>query len=263
MALSSRQWKKKKRGVFIVIDGTDGSGKATQTKLLVSRLKKSGQRVKVADFPRYGEKSAGLVEEYLNGKYGTAKEVGPYRGSIFFAMDRYAASFKIREWLSEGRVVISNRYVSANLGHQGSKFSSATARRNFFTWNEELEYGTFDIPRPDLVLITHVPAKIAQRLVDLKAKRSYTKKKRDLHEADLGHLKRAEATYLQMARELKGYRLIECMERGSLLPPEKIHQKIWQVVERMLQNCHQFPPSATQGGSASARLRRDGGPGGG
>lgn len=221
-------------GIFIVIDGTDGSGKATQTKLLVKHLKKFGWRVSVADFPQYRAKSAGPVEEYLNGKYGTAKEVGPYRASMFFAVDRYAASFKIRRWLEEGRVVIGNRYVSANLGHQGSHLPSAAARRKFFSWAEHLEYNLFGIPRPDLVLVTHVPAHLAQKLVDLKGARSYIKKKRDLLEADLAHLKRAEATYLQMARELKGYRLIECLDHGRLLSPKEVHQKIWQAVQALL-----------------------------
>ena len=108
-----------KKGKFIVIDGTDGSGKATQTKLLVKKLRKEKYKVKLADFPQYNKKSAGLVEEYLSGKYGTEKNVGPYVASIFYACDRYDASFKIRKWLKEGNIVISNRYVTANMGHQG------------------------------------------------------------------------------------------------------------------------------------------------
>jgi dTMP kinase len=103
------------KGKFIVIDGTDGSGKATQTELLVKRLEAEGYAVVMADFPRYGERSAMLVEDYLNGKFGSAQEVGPYRGSIFFACDRYAASFQIKQWLEEGKLIISNRYVSANM----------------------------------------------------------------------------------------------------------------------------------------------------
>jgi len=234
MALSSKHRKIKKGGLFIVIDGTDGSGKTTQFKLLVKHLRGAGFKVSLADFPRYGQKSAGLVEEYLNGKYGSAKAVGPYRGSMFYAVDRYAASFQIRKWLAEGRVVVSNRYVSANLGHQGAKFSSIAARREFFKWAEDLEYRLFAIPRPDIVLITHVPATMVQHLVDLKAKRSYTNKKRDLHEADLNHLKCAEATYLQMARELKGYKLIECVEQGRLLTPNEVHEKVWRGVSKLL-----------------------------
>ncbi len=122
-----------KIGKFIVIDGTDGSGKGTQTEILVNRLRNLGHDVAMADFPQYGQVSAGLVEEYLNGNYGKAEEVGPYRASIFYACDRYDASFKIRKWLEEGKIVISNRYVTANMGHQGGKISSQKRRKNILT----------------------------------------------------------------------------------------------------------------------------------
>ena len=95
-------WRERsRRGRFIVIDGTDGSGKATQTKLLAQKLERTGFDVKIADFPQYGQKSAGLIKEYLNGKYGEADTVNPYHASIFFACDRYDASFKIKKWLNE------------------------------------------------------------------------------------------------------------------------------------------------------------------
>ncbi len=86
-----------KKGAFIVLDGTDGSGKATQTKLLLKKLRGAGHKAELIDFPQYGKKSAGLIEEYLNGRYGKPESVGPYRASIFYACDRYAASFKIRK----------------------------------------------------------------------------------------------------------------------------------------------------------------------
>ena len=98
-------------GKFVVIEGLDGSGKSTQSKLLTERLKKEGREVVTIDFPQYGTKSAGLVEEYLNGKYGTAEQVGPYRASVFYACDRYDASSKIKKWLSEGKIVVSDRYI--------------------------------------------------------------------------------------------------------------------------------------------------------
>ena len=125
---------KNRRGKFIVIDGTDGSGKATQTELLASKLRRSGLDVAIADFPQYNSKSAGLVEEYLSGKYGSPDEVGPYRASIFYAADRYDASFVIREWLKQGKIVISNRYVTANMGHQGGKISNPLEKKHFFDW---------------------------------------------------------------------------------------------------------------------------------
>ena len=107
------------KGKLIVLCGTDGSGKATQAELLAERLKKEGHDVEVVDFPNYGEKSAALVEMYLNGDFGTAEEVGPYRASVFYAVDRYASSKKMKKWLDEGKIIVSNRYVSANIGHQG------------------------------------------------------------------------------------------------------------------------------------------------
>ena len=100
------------QGKFIVFEGLDGSGKSTQTKMLASHLREKGLEVVKIDFPQYGTKSSGMVEEYLTGKYGTAEQVGPYLASIFYACDRYDASFKIKKWLDEDKVVISDRYIA-------------------------------------------------------------------------------------------------------------------------------------------------------
>jgi len=139
---------------------TDGSGKATQTNLLVDRLRQSGYQVEVADFPRYGKKSAALVEDYLNGKFGSPKEVGPYRASIFYAIDRYDASFEIKKWLEQGKIVICNRYVSANMGHQAGKIENKEERDKFLNWLEDLEFNIFNIPKPDVVIFLYVPPEI-------------------------------------------------------------------------------------------------------
>ncbi len=223
-----------RQGKFIVIDGTDGSGKATQTALLVKRLKKEGYPVKIFDFPQYGQKSAGLVEEYLNGKYGDAKSVGPYRASIFYACDRYDASFKIRKYLAEGKIVISNRYVTANMGHQGGKIQNAKERKKYFTWLAELEYGTFGIPQPDLNIILHVEAAVAQKMVDGKGKRDYTKKKRDLHEKDLKHLKAAEKVYLEIAKTMKNFKLIACTKNKIIMDKKVIGELIWEETKKII-----------------------------
>lgn len=224
-----------KKGKFIVIDGTDGSGKATQTELLVERLKKEKLKVKVFDFPQYGLKSAGLVEEYLNGKYGDAKSVGPYRASIFYACDRYDASFKIRKFLEKGYVVVSNRYVTANMGHQGGKIADAKKRKKYFDWLYDLEYGIFEIPKPDLNIILHVDAAIAQKLVDNKGQRGYTKKKRDLHEKDLKHLRDAEKVYLEIAKTMKNFKLIGCTEKKCIMTREKISEMVWNEAEKIIE----------------------------
>lgn len=227
--------KQRKRGKFIVIDGTDGSGKATQTELLIKRLKKAGYKVEMADFPQYGQKSAALVEEYLNGKYGSAEEVGPYRGSIFYACDRYAASFRIRKWLEQGKIIVANRYVTANMGHQGGKIKDSKKRKKYFKWLYDLEYNVFSIPKPDINLILHVDAFIAQKLVGHKEKRNYIKKgKRDIHEKDLKHLRDAEKVYLEIAKSFPKFKLIECTEGGSIMSIEKIGDLVWNSIKKII-----------------------------
>jgi dTMP kinase len=223
------------RGRFIVIDGTDGSGKATQTNLLVEELMLNGYQVEMADFPQYGAKSAGPIEEYLNGKYG---QVNPKAASIFYAIDRFDASFKIKEWLDQGKVVVSNRYVTANSGHQGGKIDDDAERIKFFRWLDDLEYNIFGIPKPDLNIILHVPAQVAQKLVDLKSedKRKYAdqeNKKRDLHEADLNHLRNAEKVFSEIAKLFPNTKMVECVENRELLSPKQVHNKVWELVRRI------------------------------
>lgn len=218
-------------GRFIVIDGTDGTGKATQTRILIDRLKKQGADVVVFDFPQYGKKSAGLVEEYLNGKYGTADEVGPYRASIFYAVDRFAASFEIKKALSEGKTVVSNRYASSNMGHQTGKIEEREKRDSFLSWVENLEFEIFRIPRPDQVILLHLPPEIGQKLVEQKRMREYIEggKTKDIHEADLVHLKHASDAYLYCAEKF-GWAVVNCAPEGRLLGIEDISGLVWEKV---------------------------------
>ncbi len=225
-------------GLFIMIDGIDGSGKGLQTDLLQQRLVAAGLPVEKISFPRYGHKSAAPIEEYLAGTYGTADDVGPYRGSILYAVDRFAAAHDIRTWLAEGNIVIANRYVSSNMGHQGGKIADPAERQKFFTWNYDLEYRIFAIPKPDIQLILHVDPVVAQTLVDKKsaADRAYVGgAKRDIHEADINHLRNAEQTYLEMVRLFPDFQLVECMENGQIMPPEKIQELIWNTITPQLQ----------------------------
>lgn len=217
-----------RKGKFFVIDGTDGSGKQTQTKLLVSRLRDEGHKVESLHFPQYGKKSAGPVEEYLAGKFGSLDKVGPEQGSLLYAVDRYAASFRIRELLDAGVHVIADRYVASNMGHQGGKIEDPEERIAFFRWNDDLEYGIFKIPRPDLNIILHVPASYT---IGLMAKRG---EKLDIHEQDVDHLKAAERTYLEIADTFPGFELIECMKDSEIMPVEVIHEMVWSSVNTLI-----------------------------
>ena len=223
------------KGLFIMLEGTDGSGKSVQTELLVAKLKQEGKAVEQISFPQYGQPSAFLVEEYLNGKFGTAKEVGPYRASILYAVDRFAGANQIRQWLNEGKIVIANRYVASNLGHQGGKISDPEERRKYFDWDYNLEYNILGIPKPDLNLILHVTPAISQQLVDKKGDREYLKgKKRDIHEDDLKHLADAEQSYLYIAKIYPEFKIIECVKNDQILPIDEIHGIIWSEVSKHL-----------------------------
>jgi dTMP kinase len=222
------------KGKFIVIDGTDGSGKATQTKILVKRLQNMGKKVHMEDFPQYGKKSAGPVEEYLNGLYGTADELGAYIPSMFYAVDRFAASDRIRGYLDKGYIVISNRYVSASMAHQGGKIKNSAQRRKYFKWLFDLEYNFFKIPKPDINLVLHVPAKISAKLILKKGPRFYIgNKRKDIHEKDMNHLMAAEKTFLEISQEF-GYPAIECYKDDMLLLPEEISELIWNKIKSRL-----------------------------
>lgn len=212
-----------------MIDGTDGSGKATQTAMLVERCRNEGHSVETVSFPQYGEKSAAPVEAYLSGAYGTAEDVGPYRASVLYAIDRYAASREIQGWLDDGKVVIADRYAGSNMGHQGAKIADDAERERFYAWEEEFEFGLMGIPRPDLNLVLHVPAAISLDLIRGRAEGNKHGGADDLHE-NLAHLQAAERAFLEIAGRFDGFRLIECAPSGTLLSREEIHGLAWDAV---------------------------------
>lgn len=223
------------KGFFLVLEGTDGSGKTEQFNRLIKKLRAAGYTPKAVDFPQYGQPSAYFVEQYLTGKYGTWKEVGPFKASFFYALDRFAAAQKIRKWLNQGKIVVANRYVASNLGHQGVKLADKKQRYNFFRWVEDLEYRILGIPKPDINFFLHMPADVAYKLIANKAKRKYLHgKKRDIHEGDISYLKQAEKIYLEVIKLFpKDYLLIECVPRGKLLAREEIAEQIWQVLKKL------------------------------
>lgn len=224
-----------KQGLFLVIEGSDGSGKGTQFKLLVDKLTKEGYDVATFDFPQYEHESSYFVREYLNGNFGTNQEVGPYTASLFFSLDRYQAAPAIREALAAGKVVLANRFTGSNMAHQGTKFDHSEERRGYFIWLDNLEFQMLGIPRPDKSFVLRVPAETAQEMVDKKAPRSYTDKKRDILEADLNHLKRAVEVYDDLCDLFpKDFQRLDCVRSDQLMSIETIHDMLWKTVEPLL-----------------------------
>jgi dTMP kinase len=222
------------KGKLIVIEGTDGSGKATQSKLLMERLKKEGHDAVYVEFPQYGTPSAAMVEEYLNGRLGSADDVGPHRASIFYAVDRYAKSKEMHKWLKQGKIIICNRYVSANQGHQAGKLKDLSKIDQFLDWVDDLEYNIFKIPRPDKIILLYMPCEIGQRLVDKKGHRDYVGGcKKDIHEADINHLKSAEKAYIYVA-EKEDWEIIECSDGQDPYSIESIHEEVYNVAKNLI-----------------------------
>lgn len=216
------------RGKLIVIDGGDGSGKTEQTRLLVERMRKEGLAVGMLSYPRYETPTGKVVKAYLNGAFGPAATLHAHQASILYAVDRWA-SFKEGDFdgLAKGEHLVANRYVASNMGHQGSKIDDHKERTDFFKWNDELEHDFYGIPRPDLNVILHMPAETSVQLIDVRGLSV------DGHE-NLPHLKRAEATYLELARSFPNFRLIECVQGGRLLSIPDIHELVWAEVSKVL-----------------------------
>jgi dTMP kinase len=221
--------KNKKRGLFIVLDGIDGSGKATQTALLLERLEKAGYRAGTIDFPRYYDNFFGkLTGEYLTGSLG---DVDPRLASVLYALDRWESKGEIEQALEAGKIFVCNRYMSANMIHQGGRIKSARKRGELMGWLEEMEFGVFGIPQPDLVLYLDVLPEVGRRLVGRKDTRAYAKgKKRDIHEKDRQHLIDARNQALRLAREKKGWKKIDCMRGKEIRTPDEVSELIWAEV---------------------------------
>ncbi|MCX6754014.1 MAG: deoxynucleoside kinase [Candidatus Nomurabacteria bacterium] len=231
--------KLKLKGKLIVIDGTDGSGKATQVKLLTEHLTKEGYKVKIVDFPEYYKNFFGkFIGHCLSEQYYNFLHVHPKIASVLYAADRWESSKELREWLSKGYIVIANRYVSANQIHQGGKIKSAKKRADFIKWLDEMEYGVFDLPRPDITLYLSLPISIVLKLLEerdsSKMKRAYLKKHKDVHESDTNHLINSRKSALKLVKEVPNFIKIECSKKGKILSREHVHEMVYGKVKKVI-----------------------------
>lgn len=216
--------------MLIAIEGIDGTGKNTVCKALVEKLSAAEHSVKTLSFPQYGQPGAVPVEAYLSEKIAPAAQFNPYQASILYAVDRSFARFQIQTWLDEGHIIVLDRYVASNAGHQGSKIQNPEERKRFLAWLYQLEYELLEIPRPRVNIILHVPVHIAhQRKM---AQKAAAAQDADAHEKDLNHLKNAEDTYIWLAtRYPEDFKLVECYVDGRELTREEVFEKVWGVVK--------------------------------
>ena len=219
-------------GKLIVFEGTDGSGKATQSKLLFERLQREGVDCRKLNFPRYGEKSAALVELYLGGAFGShPDDVNAYAASTFYAVDRYA-SYK-QDWgpfYEAGGLVIADRYTTSNAVHQASKLLPGE-RKGFLEWLFDLEYGKLGLPKPDLVLYLDMPTEITEKM--MRSREAATGTHADIHEQDEAYLKSCREAAREIVKDC-GWTVIHCAKGDAPRTVEDIHNEVYKTVKSLL-----------------------------
>lgn len=224
------------RGKLIVIEGTDCSGKETQAKLLMERLKENHIKVEKMGFPMYDTPTGRIIggpylgkEQYGEGWFHEgASKVEPKVAALYYAADRRYNLNHINELLDAGIHVILDRYVYSNMAHQGGKITDTNERMNMYAWLDILEFKLLELPKPDIAIFLHVPWKYTCKL------REERKEVPDQLESDENHLKQAENAYLELASVYK-WITIECVENNELLSILTIHDKIYEVMKEQLQ----------------------------
>ncbi|HEY4519457.1 MAG TPA: hypothetical protein VJH33_00260 [Candidatus Paceibacterota bacterium] len=222
------------KGKLIVLDGSDGVGKRTQTELLVTRLKKEGIRVKTMDFPQYEKNFFGrLLRRCLAGEFGNFIALDPHLASILYAGDRFESKKPLDQWLSSGYTVVLDRYVSANQMHQGGKIKNPRERARFFAWLDRLEHGALGIPRPSLVLYLHLPVRLSTSLLNNR-KRTNARKTLDLAERNQKHLAEAQNAALRLLRKNPQWKKITCFDTRGVLSRDTIHEAVYRAVRKII-----------------------------
>lgn len=217
------------KGKIIVIEGTDCSGKKTQTDLLVKKLKKDGKKCISISFPCYDTPTGKIVGGAYLGKkdicdsfFDDAVNLDPKVACLYYAADRKYNINKVNEYIEKGYYVILDRYVTSNLAHQGCKIEDKDERFYMYQWIDKLEYWLLELPKPDITIFLHVPYDFSKEL----------EKNRDIldeHEKDQEYLKKAERAYVELSR-LYNWDIVECINNNKLRSIEDISCEIYKII---------------------------------
>ena len=221
------------KGRLIVIEGLDGSGKATQAKRLAAALQQHGKRVREISFPNYDSDSSTLVKMYLSGAFGTQPgDVNAYAASSFYAVDRYAGMKQ--DWgafYDSGGILIADRYTTSNAVHQCCKLPGAQWDA-YLDWLFDYEYRLLGLPTPDLVVYLRLGIETSQRLMS--ERYHGDEKKKDIHESNLSYLEQAHLAADYCASKYD-WKTVECAERGSLRCIDEIGADVWNMAARTIE----------------------------
>ena len=214
-------------GKLIVIEGSDGSGKATQTRKLYERLRDLEVNVRRVSFPNYESESSALIRMYLRGDFGgKAEEVNPYAAATFYAVDRFANFFEWKDFYQSGGLILSDRYVGSNMVYQAAKLNRKADRTKFLAWLDDLEYKHFGIPRPDLTIFLDMPPEIS---AILRRERG----REDIHESDAAFMQKVYNVYKETAQKY-GWKVVNCADKNFARSSTDIHENILAMVEEIL-----------------------------
>ncbi len=227
----------KRKGLLIAIEGTDCSGKETQTKKLVEKLRNNGETVFQSTFPQYDTPTGRIVGGPLLGKSyicegwfpETSPKVDSLVSALYYAADRRYHKEDIEQHLNNGEIVILDRYTESNMAHQGSKIKESKERLKLFQKLSTLEYDILEIPKPDIILFLYMPYEYGEFLRQNRA----TKEALDQHESNAEHLKNAERTYLELA-QLHSYITINCIKDNNIRSIDDINEELFQIVTEII-----------------------------
>ena len=220
-------------GKIIVIEGTDCSGKETQSKLLEKRLNEEGKKCIRFGFPMYDSPTGKIVGGSYLGKPEIseglfpegAPNVDPLVACLYYAADRKYNIGKVEEYLEKDYYVLLDRYTTSNLAHQGSKIKNKDERFNMYQWIDKLEYWLLKLPKPDYTIFLHMPYEYS---CELKKNREFV----DEHEKDEAHLRLAEEAYIELS-QLYGWKRVECVKDGEVRSIEEIGDEVFELIKEV------------------------------
>ena len=222
---------------FIVLEGIDGSGKATQSDLLIKKLEEDGYTVRKIDFPRYEDNFFGqFIGDCIAGKHGDFVNTDPYITSVLYGADRWESKKQIKEWLKKDYIVVADRYVGSNQIHQGGKIKDSAERKKFLQWLEKMEYEVFKLPRPGLLVFLDMKVDLSLSLLnkqDLEEK-SYLQGAADLLEASRDYLSNSRQAALKIGQNRDNWRQVSCYKEEVIRSREEIHDEVYSLVKKFL-----------------------------
>lgn len=215
-------------GKLIVLEGLDGSGKATQTKLLYQSLCEKMHAMQIT-FPNYESDSSALVKMYLSGQFGQeAEDVNAYAASSFYSVDRYASYKTVwGDFYQSGGVVVSDRYTTSNAVHQCAKLPKENWDA-YLAWLFDFEYNKIAIPKPDVVIYLDVDPDVSQKLMTQRY--DGNEQKKDIHEKNIAYLRHSRIAAQYCAKTLGWHRVECCTQNEEMRTREEIHQDVWALI---------------------------------